>query len=94
MNSSMLEEARELGEWSKECEALSIYQELSKIEDTRGKQGKRYGVTFLLTSVLLAKMAGETTLQAISECDCSKWVGEQERGGCLPGPSRQVGGVP
>ena len=30
MNSSMLEEARELGEWSKECEALSIYQELSK----------------------------------------------------------------
>lgn len=67
MNYSMLEETRELAEWSQECEALSIYQELSQIEDTRGKQGKRYGLALLLTSVLLAKMAGETTLQAISE---------------------------
>jgi len=41
MNYSMVEEARELAEWSKECEALSIYQELGKIEDPRGKKGKR-----------------------------------------------------
>jgi hypothetical protein len=67
MNYSMLEEARELAQWSKEYEALSIYQELSKIEDTPGKQGKRYGLALLLTCVLIAKMAGETTLQAISE---------------------------
>jgi predicted transposase YbfD/YdcC len=63
----MLEEARELAEWSKECEALSIYQELGKIEDPRGKKGKRYRLALLLTCVLLAKMAGETTLQAIAE---------------------------
>lgn len=67
MNYSMLEEVRELTGWSKECEALSIYQELGKIEDTRGKKGKRYGLALLLTCVLLAKMAGETTLQAIAE---------------------------
>src|SRR5450432_3521078 len=63
----MLEEARELAGWSKESEALSIYQALESIEDLRGKQGKRYGLALLLTCVLLAKMAGETTLQAISE---------------------------
>lgn len=67
MNYSMLEEARELAGWSKECEALSIYHELSKIDDRRGKQGKRYRLALLLTCVLLAKMAGETTLQAIAE---------------------------
>ncbi len=67
MNYSMLEEARELADWSKESEALSIYQALGKIEDRRGKKGKRYGLALVLTCVLLAKMAGETTLQAISE---------------------------
>jgi predicted transposase YbfD/YdcC len=67
MNYSMLNEAWEQAEWSKECEALSIYHELDKIEDTRGKKGKRYRLALLLTCVLLAKMAGETTLQAIAE---------------------------
>src|SRR5215469_14465643 len=67
MNYSMLKEARELAGWSKESEALSIYEELGKIEDTRGKKGKRYTLALLLTCILLAKMAGETTLQAIAE---------------------------
>ena len=67
MNYSMLEEARELAGWSKECEALSIYHELSKLEDRRGKQGKRYRLALLLTCVVLAKMAGETTLQATAD---------------------------
>jgi hypothetical protein len=67
MNFSMLEEARDLAGWSKECEALSLYQELSKIEETRGKKGKRYQLALLLTCVLLVKMAGETMLQAIAE---------------------------
>src|SRR5215831_17621415 len=67
MNYSIVEEARALAGWSKECEALSLYHELNKIEDTRGKRGKRYKLALLLTCVLLAKMAGETTLQAISE---------------------------
>jgi predicted transposase YbfD/YdcC len=67
MNYSMVEEARELAGWSKEGEALSIYQALSQIEDRRRKKGKRYSLALLLTCILLAKMAGETTLQAIAE---------------------------
>jgi predicted transposase YbfD/YdcC len=63
----MLEEARELAGWSKESEALSIYQELGKLEDKRGKKGKRYTLALVFTCVLLAKMAGETTLQGIAE---------------------------
>lgn len=67
MNYNMLEEARELAGWSKESEALSIYQELGRLEDRRGKKGKRYSLALVLTCVLLAKMAGATTLQAIAE---------------------------
>jgi Family of unknown function (DUF6262) len=43
MNYSIGEEARELAGWSKESEALSIYQALETIEDIRSNQGKRYG---------------------------------------------------
>src|SRR5579883_3090130 len=67
MNYSIVEEARELASWSKESEAFSIYEALSHLEDRRGKKGKRYSLALLLTCVLLAKMAGETTLQAIAE---------------------------
>jgi hypothetical protein len=67
MNYSMLEETRELAGWSKESEAFSIYQEPGKLEDKRGEKGKRYKLALLLTCVLLAKMAGETTLLAIAE---------------------------
>jgi DDE_Tnp_1-associated len=74
MNYSMVEEARELAAWSKESEALSMYQALESIEDLRSKQGKRYELALLLTCVLLAKMAGETTLQAICE-----WIGYRSR---------------
>lgn len=67
MNYSMVEEARELAGWSKDCEARSIYHELGKLEDRRGKKGKRYRLALVLTCVLLAKMAGAPTLQAITE---------------------------
>ncbi|HEY1348908.1 MAG TPA: transposase family protein [Ktedonobacteraceae bacterium] len=37
------------------------------LRDARRKQGKRYPLALVLTSVLLAKAAGEPTLQAIAE---------------------------
>jgi len=46
-----LEEASSLAGWSKESEALSIYQAVESIEDLRGKQEKRYGLALLLTCV-------------------------------------------
>lgn len=67
MNYSMVKEARELVGWSAESEALSVYQALEKLTDKRRAQGKRYSLALVLTCVLLAKLAGETTLQAITE---------------------------
>ena len=67
MNSTMIQEARELAGWNAKIEALSVYQALMNLTDTRGKQGKRSSFALVLTCVLLAKMAGETTLQAITD---------------------------
>ena len=67
MNYSMVAEASELAGWSKEIEALSVYQAMQKLEDKRKSKGKRYSLALILTCVLLAKMAGETTLQAITD---------------------------
>src|SRR5215472_14474217 len=67
MNYTMITEARELAGWNTAREALSVYQTLEKLRDKRRAQGKRYSLALLLTCVLLAKMAGETTLQAITE---------------------------
>lgn len=64
---TMIGEARELAQWSAEREALSVYHALENVTDTRRAQGKRYSLALVLTCVLLAKMAGETTLQAITE---------------------------
>lgn len=67
MNYTMIAEASELAGWSKEIEALSVYQAIQKLEDKRKSKGKRYSLALILTCVLLAKMAGETTLQAITD---------------------------
>lgn len=67
MNYSIVNEARELTGWNAESEALSVYQAMMTLTDTRGKKGKRYSLALILTFVLLAKMAGATTLQAITD---------------------------
>jgi hypothetical protein len=54
-------------EWSGQAEVLSIYEALQQVSDGRRKQGKRYPLPLILTYLLVAKAAGETTLQAIAE---------------------------
>jgi predicted transposase YbfD/YdcC len=67
MNYNIVNEARELAGWNAESEACSIYEAMMKLTDTRGKHGKRYSLALILTFVLLANMAGATTLQAITD---------------------------
>jgi hypothetical protein len=67
MNYSIVDEARELAGWSAESEAFSVYQAMKQVTDTRRDQGKRYSLALRLPCVLLAKMAGEVTLQATAE---------------------------
>jgi hypothetical protein len=67
MNYTMINEARELAEWNPESEALSVYQAMMTLTDTRGTKGKRYSLAVTLTFVLLAKLVGETTLQGMTD---------------------------
>lgn len=67
MNYTMLETLTEGLEWPTEATVLSIYGAMQQLTDARRKQGKRYPLALILTYLLLAKAAGETTLQAISE---------------------------
>jgi hypothetical protein len=77
MNYTMLEDARELAGWQTEDEVLSMYTAMQQLTDARRKQGKRSPLALVFTYVLLAKAAGETTLQAIAE-----WI--RLRGSWLP----------
>lgn len=67
MNSIILEETKDLSGWQAEAEILSIYTAMQQLYDARRKQGKRYPLALVLTYLLLAKAAGETTLQGIAE---------------------------
>jgi predicted transposase YbfD/YdcC len=45
--------------------AESIYRALEQVKDGRKKKGKRYPLAFILTLILLGKLAGETKLEGI-----------------------------
>ena len=57
----------EFADWKMEQDVLSIYAAMQQLSDRRRKQGKRYPLALVFTSILLAKAAGEMTLQAIAE---------------------------
>lgn len=56
-----------LAGWKTQKEILSMYAVMQQLTDGRRKQGTRYPLALVLTYVLLAKAAGATSLQAISE---------------------------
>ncbi len=67
MNSIIQEDVKELVHWQTAADVHSIYHAMQQLHDQRSPQGKRYPLALVLTSILLAKAAGETTLQAIAE---------------------------
>jgi predicted transposase YbfD/YdcC len=54
--------------------ADSIYRAFEKVKDGRKKKGKRYPLAFILTLILLGKLAGETTLEGIID-----WVNYRKK---------------
>jgi predicted transposase YbfD/YdcC len=67
MNYNTLEEAMEQADWCQEVDALSVYQAFEHLQDGRHKRGVRYSVALICTLIVLGKLAGMTTLQAIAE---------------------------
>ena len=55
-------------------EEESLYSELEKVKDPRRAKGKRYPMAFVLTLVLLGKMAGQMSISGIRD-----WIKAREK---------------
>ncbi len=58
---------------SAETEALTLYEAFEQVKDGRKKRGVRYRLALILTLIVLAKLAGETSLSGVSQ-----WVRERK----------------
>ena len=78
MNYTTFEEAMKQADLPVEGDALSVYRALEQVQDRRHKRGVRYSVALIFTLILLGKVAGMTTPQAIAEWVRlrAKWLSE------------------
>jgi DDE_Tnp_1-associated len=67
METIIQQNVKVLDQWKNEAEVLSIYAVMQRLGDRRRPQGRRYPLALVLTYILVAKAAGETTLQGIAE---------------------------
>jgi predicted transposase YbfD/YdcC len=74
MDLSTFEKAEQIRQESLVIYEASLYREFEKVNDGRGKKGQRYPLAFVLTLLMLGKMAGETTISGVRE-----WVQEREK---------------
>ena len=74
MYCSILDQIGQLGQGAVEVDAVSLYRAFEQVKDGRGKKGKRYPLAFLLTMILLGKMAGQTKMDGIIN-----WIHERSK---------------
>jgi predicted transposase YbfD/YdcC len=55
-------------------DAASLYRAFEQVKDARGKKGKRYPLAFILTLIMLGKMAGQTKIKGIIS-----WIKERKK---------------
>ncbi len=55
-------------------DAASLYRVFEQVKDGRGRKGRRFPLAFILTLLLLGKMAGETKIEGIID-----WIQERQR---------------
>ncbi len=67
MNYTTLEVAMKQAGLPVDVDALSVYRAFEQIQDGRHKRGVRYSSALILTLIVLAKLAGMTTLAGIAE---------------------------
>lgn len=67
MNYNTFQEAMEQAGDEQQIDALSVYRAFEQIQDGRHKRGVRYSSALILTLLVLAKLAGMTTLAAVAE---------------------------
>jgi predicted transposase YbfD/YdcC len=74
MNLSTLDQIGQVGQEGWAIDPASLYHALEQVKDKRGKKGVRYPLAFLLTLILLGKLAGQTKIVRIIY-----WINEQEK---------------
>src|SRR5438045_4972527 len=73
MDYNTLSESIEQATASSQPEAWSLYQAFEQVKDGRKKRGVRYPLAVVLTLIVLAKLAGETSLSGVAQ-----WVRERK----------------
>lgn len=73
MDYNTLSQTLEQATSSKQPEVLSLYKVFEQVKDGRKKRGVRYPLALVLTLVVLAKLAGETSLSGVAQ-----WVRERK----------------
>jgi predicted transposase YbfD/YdcC len=74
MDLSTLDQVEPTGVGSLVIEEESLYREFEKVKDRRGTKGKRYPMAFVLTLILLGKMAGQKSISGIRD-----WIKAREK---------------
>jgi predicted transposase YbfD/YdcC len=67
MNYITLQDTMEQRGVCQQVDALSVYRACEQVQDGRHKRGVRYRVALILTLIILAKLAGMTSLAGIAE---------------------------
>ena len=73
MNLSIFDAGEQVGQGPLVIDPASLYREFEKVKDERKAKGKRYPLPFLLTVILLGKLAGEKSINGIVD-----WVKERK----------------
>ena len=74
MDLTTFDQERQVGQESLTIDTASLYQAFEQVKDGRGRKGKRYPLAFILTLIMLGKMAGETTIEGIID-----WINERKK---------------
>lgn len=73
MDLSILDQVEPIEAESLVIEEESLYREFEKVKDRRKEKGKRYPIPFVLTLVMLGKMAGQKSISGIRD-----WIEARE----------------
>ena len=65
MDLTTFAQTEQVGQESLAIDTASFYQAFEHVKDGRGRKGKCYPLAFILTLIMLGKMAGETTIEGI-----------------------------
>ncbi len=73
MDYTTLAETVEQKQTVQQTDAFSLYEAFEQVSDGRKKRGRRYRLALILTLIVLAKLAGETSLSGVAQ-----WVRERK----------------